>query len=253
MRIPFIAGNWKMNTTVSEATNLVAGLKPLLEPVSGVEKAVCPPFISLSAISELLKGSSIKLGAQNLFYEEKGAYTGEISPLMLQSMCEYVILGHSERRQYFGESNEIVNRKIKAALKAEIKPILCVGENLAQYEAKETDTIVAGQVQMSLKEVPSSQDIVVAYEPIWAIGTGKAATGEQANRVISLIRKTISHMYGDHYATDMRILYGGSVTNDNITEFIGQPDIDGALVGGASLKVDQFASIVSKTAQVKNR
>ena len=251
MRTPFIAGNWKMNTTVAEAVKLVADMKPFLDPITEVEKAACPPFVSLAAVRDALKGSTIKLGAQNLFYEEKGAYTGEVSPLMLAGLCEYVILGHSERRQYFSETNEIVNKKIRAALKAGLKPILCVGENLSQYEARQTENVVVTQIQMSLKDIPQPSGLVVAYEPVWAIGTGKAATGKQANSVIALIRKTVAAMYSNGYASDLRILYGGSVTGDNIVEFIGQSDIDGGLVGGASLKVDQFVSIVSKTAQTK--
>jgi triosephosphate isomerase len=251
MRTPFIAGNWKMNTTVADAVKLVTEMKPLLESISGVEKAVCPPFVSLTSVRDVLKDSSIKVGAQNMFYEDKGAYTGEISPLMLTGLCEYVILGHSERRQYFGESNEIVNRKIRAAIKAGLKPILCVGENLAEYEASGTENVVVSQTRMSLKDIPTPANLVIAYEPVWAIGTGKAATGKQANTVIALIRKTVAEMYGNSFAIDLRILYGGSVTGDNIVEFVGQSDIDGGLVGGASLKVDQFVSIMTKTAQVK--
>lgn len=253
MRTPFIAGNWKMNTTASEAIKLVSEMKPQLEAISDVEIAVCPPFVSLTAIHSLLGGSSIKLGAQNLFYEEKGAFTGEISPLMLTGICNYVILGHSERRQYFGETSEIVSRKIRVALKAEINPILCIGENLAEFEAGKTEEIVTGQLLKSLAGIEASSGLVIAYEPIWAIGTGKAATGERANQVISLIRQTITGMYEKDFAYNLRILYGGSVTSDNIVEFIGQSDIDGALVGGASLKPDQFISIVRQTAQIKNQ
>ncbi len=251
MRTPLIAGNWKMNTTVNEAVKLVSEMKPLLEPITGVEKVVCPPFVSLTAVQQVLKGSSVKLGAQNMYFEEKGAFTGEVSPLMLSGVCEYVILGHSERRQYFYETNEIVNRKIKAALKVGLKPILCVGENLKEYESNTTEKVVTCQVEQSLEGIPTIESMVVAYEPIWAIGTGKAANGDQANAVIGLIRKIIEKMDGKGIAQKIRILYGGSVTADNITEFIGQTEIDGGLVGGASLKVDQFVSIVKQTAQVK--
>lgn len=251
MRTPFIAGNWKMNTTVSEAVKLVSEMKPQLEAIGNIEIAVCPPFISLTAIRDLLKESSIKLGAQNMFYEEKGAFTGEISPLMLAGLCDYVILGHSERRQYFGEMSEIVSRKVKTAIKAGLKPILCIGENLTEFEAGKTEEIVTGQLVKSLAGIDPSPGLVIAYEPVWAIGTGKAATGEWANQVISLIRQTITGLYDKTFAYNLRILYGGSVTGDNIAEFIGQSDIDGALVGGASLKPDQFISIVRQTARVK--
>ncbi len=253
MRVPLIAGNWKMNTTVSEAVKLVGEMQPLLEPINNVEKVVCPPFVSLTAVRETLMGSSVKLGAQNIYYEEKGAYTGEVSPLMLSCLCEYVILGHSERRQYFNETNEIINKKIRAALKIGLKPILCIGESLAQYDAGKTEAVVTDHVTDSLKDIPASNNLVIAYEPIWAIGTGKAATGEQANKIIGLVRKIVARLYGDSFSQSLRILYGGSITGENIAEFIGQPEIDGGLVGGASLKVDQFVSIIKQTAQLKNR
>ena len=246
-----IAGNWKMNTTVSEAVKLVGEMRPLLDPISNVEKVVCPPFVSLAAVREILKGSPVKLGAQNMYFEDKGAFTGEISPLMLTGLCEYVILGHSERRQYFGETNEIINKKVRAALKAGLKPILCVGESLAQYEAGKTEAVVTDHVVGSLKDIPASNNLVIAYEPVWAIGTGKAATSEQANKIIGIVRRIVVKLYGDAFAQNLRILYGGSVTADNITELMNQPEIDGGLVGGASLKVDVFSSIVKQTAQVK--
>ena len=251
MRVPIIAGNWKMNTTVSEAVKLVGEMKSLLDPINNVEKVVCPPFVSLTSVKETLKGSSVKLGAQNMYFEEKGAYTGEVSPLMLAGLCEYVILGHSERRQYFGETNEIINKKIRAALKAGLKPILCVGESLAQYEAGQTEAVVTDHVTGSLKDIPASASLVIAYEPVWAIGTGKAATSGQANKVIGMIRKIVVKLYGESFAQSLRILYGGSVTAENITELMKQPEIDGGLVGGASLKVEPFASIVKQTALVK--
>jgi triosephosphate isomerase len=251
MRVPMIAGNWKMNTTVSEAVKLVGEMRPLLDPISNVEKVVCPPFVSLAAVREILKGSPVKLGAQNMHFEDKGAFTGEISPLMLTGLCEYVILGHSERRQYFGETNEIINKKVRAALKAGLKPILCVGESLAQYEAGKTEAVVTDHVSGSLKEIPASNNLVIAYEPVWAIGTGKAATSEQANKIIGIVRKIVVKLYGDAFAQNLRILYGGSVTADNITELMKQPEIDGGLVGGASLKVDVFSSIVKQTGLTK--
>ncbi len=200
MRMPLIAGNWKMNTTVSEAVKLVGEMRPLLDPINNVEKVICPPFVSLTALREILKGSSIKLGAQNMYFEEKGAYTGEISSLMLGGLCEYVILGHSERRQYFGETNEIINKKVRAALKAGLKPILCVGESLAQYEAGKTEAVVTDHVTGSLKDIPASANLVIAYEPVWAIGTGKAATSEQANKIIGIVRKIVAKLYNDSFA-----------------------------------------------------
>ena len=253
MRVPLIAGNWKMNTTISEAVKLVGDMRPLLEPINNVEKAVCPPFVSLAAVREVLKGSSVKLGAQNMYFEEKGAYTGEISPLMLSGLCEYVILGHSERRQYFNETNEIINKKVRVALKVGLKPILCVGESLAQYEAGKTEAVVTDHVTGSLKDIPASDNLVIAYEPVWAIGTGRAATGEQANKIIGLVRNIVAKLYSGSLAQNMRVLYGGSVTGDNIAEFIGQKEIDGGLVGGASLKVDQFVNIVKQTSHLKNQ
>ena len=224
---------------------------PSLDQLDGVEKVVCPPFISLTAVGELIRGSSVKLGAQNMYFEEKGAYTGEVSPLMLADICEFVIIGHSERRQYFNETNEIVNRKIQAALKINLKPILCIGEKLEEYDTGRTEEVVIGQLNASLSGIASHQGLIIAYEPVWAIGTGRAATGEQANKVIGLIRHNVSELYSDSFAQDLRILYGGSVTPDNTTEFMQQPEIDGALVGGASLKAEQFVSIVRLTSELR--
>lgn len=251
MRLPMIAGNWKMNTTISEAIGLVNEMRRGLDAVSGVDKVICPPFVSLAAVKELLKGSSIKLGAQNLYFAEKGAYTGEISPLMLADLCEFVIIGHSERRQYFGETGESVNKKIRAALKAGLKPILCLGEKLAENEAGRTEEVVTEQLRSSLAGIDYHPDLVIAYEPVWAIGSGKAATANQANKTMGLIRRNFAQLYDKAVAQEIRILYGGSVTADNIAEFMPQAEIDGALVGGASLKADQFLSIVRQTAQVK--
>jgi len=252
MRTPMIAGNWKMNTTVSEAVELVSKMRPGLDKIANVEKVICPPFVSLAAVNELIRGSSIKLGAQNLYFEEKGAYTGEISPLMLAELCEFVIIGHSERRQYFGESGDIVNRKVMAALKANLKPILCVGEKLKENEAGRTEEVISEQLRSSLAGIDSLDTVTVAYEPIWAIGTGRAATGRQANDTIGFLRRSIAGLGTEETAGRMRILYGGSVTADNATEFIKQPEIDGALVGGASLKADQFLSIVTQAAAISS-
>jgi len=252
MRVPMIAGNWKMNTTVCEAIKLVSEMRRGLDQIAHVDKVICPPFISLAAVRELIKGSSIKLGAQNIYFEEKGAYTGEISPLMLTDLCEFVIIGHSERRLYFNETGEITNKKIRAALQVKLKPILCVGEKLEENEAGRTEEIVTGQLRASLAGLDYPNGLIIAYEPIWAIGTGKAATGEQANETVGLIRHSIVELYGEKTAQDMRILYGGSVTAANATEFINQLEIDGALVGGASLKANQFLSIVRQTSEIQD-
>ncbi len=251
MRIPMIAGNWKMNTTVNEAVELVRAMQDELDKVADVDKVICPPFVSLAAASELIKGSSIKLGAQNLFFAEKGAYTGEISPLMVADLCEFVIIGHSERRQYFNETGEIVNKKIVAAFKAGLKPILCIGERLEENEAGRTEEVVTEQLESSLTGIDNLNGLVIAYEPVWAIGTGRAATCEQANETISLIRRNIARLYSDGIAQNRRILYGGSVTAANATEFMKQPEIDGALVGGASLKATEFLSIATQTSAIK--
>ena len=251
MRKLLIAGNWKMNTTLMEAVDLVNEMKEPLDRINGVDKVVCPPFISIAVISEILMDSSIKVGAQNMYFKEKGAFTGEISPAMLIDICEYVIIGHSERRQYFNETDETVNKKGRAALDAGLKPIICVGENLEQNKAGETEKIVTGQLKRALDDISYSPAIVIAYEPIWAIGTGKAATGTDANTTIKIIRNTIADIYNGRAAQDMRILYGGSVTAANIGEFIGQPEIDGGLVGGASLKAKEFISMVEQAASIR--
>ncbi len=252
MRMPVIAGNWKMNTTVSEAVELVNKMVPELDNIKNVEKVLCPPFVSLAAVSELIKGSSIKLGAQNIYFEDKGAYTGEISPLMLAELCQFVIIGHSERRHYFGETGEMVNKKVMAALRVGLKPILCIGERLEENEAGLTEEIVTEQLSSSLAGITDLDGLTIAYEPVWAIGTGRAATGKQANGTIGFIRQTVSQKYRSRIAQDLPILYGGSVTADNIAEFIQQPEIDGALVGGASLKATEFPSIVKQTSEIKS-
>jgi len=246
-----IAGNWKMNTTINEAIELVNEMRLGLDEIDNVDKVICPPFISLAVVRGLIKGSSIKLGAQNLYFEEKGAYTGEISPLMLVDLCEFVIIGHSERRQYFGETGEIVNKKVRMALKVGLKPILCVGEKLGENEAGKTEEVIAGQIGSSLDGIDSLAGLVVAYEPVWAIGTGRAATSKYANETISFIRHNIAELYDETVARNVRILYGGSTTADNAAEFMRQPEIDGALVGGASLKAGQFLSIVKQTSEIR--
>jgi triosephosphate isomerase len=253
MRTPMIAGNWKMNTTVEDAVKLVKKMLPELDKVRDVDKVVCPPFVSLTAVKEIIKGSSVKLGAQNLFYKEKGAYTGEVSPGMLAGLCDYVIIGHSERRQYFGETNETINKKIKAAIESLVKPIFCIGESLEDNEAGKTEEVLTRQTLACCDRLYFFGGMVIAYEPVWAIGTGKSATGEQANKTIGFIRQLVRHRHGGEIADSVRILYGGSVTAANIAEFIREPEIDGALVGGASLKADEFLNIVRQATEIQSK
>jgi triosephosphate isomerase len=243
-RKPIIAGNWKMNNTIAESLALVDAMLPRLQSFSPVERVVCPPFTSLPAISARLRETDIFVGAQNLNPEPKGAFTGEISAAMLEGLATYVIVGHSERRQYFGEDDALVNRKLKAGLAIGLVPIVCVGETLAQREAGEAEATVSKQVRGALAGVDHVSAVVLAYEPIWAIGTGHAATPEGANHTIGLIRRTVADLAGVQVAQGVQIQYGGSVTPDNFAAFIAQPEIDGALVGGASLKADQFLDIV---------
>ncbi len=254
MRTPNIAANWKMHKTVAEARALVQAMMGDLQGLQGVECVLCPPFTALQAVAELVRGTGIAVGAQDMYWEEQGAFTGEISPLMVRELGQYVIIGHSERRQYFGETDETVNRKVHAALAHGLIPIVAVGENLAQNEAGETEAFVSGQVRRGLAGLSPEQArrIIVAYEPIWAIGTGRPATGTDANRIIGgVVRATLGEMFGRDVAEEIRIQYGGSVKPDNIAEFVSQPEIDGALVGGASLKAADFVAIVRTTAEVK--
>mgnify|MGYP001463951825 CR=1 FL=1 len=251
MRIPMVVGNWKMNTTLNESIKLVSDILPEIEDTQSIDRVICPPFISLSTVSRQLEKSSVKLGAQNLFFEEKGAFTGEISPLMLSSLCQFVIIGHSERRQYFNETNAIVNKKMKAAMKVGLKPILCVGENIKENEDGRAEEVVTCQLTEAISGISELNDIVIAYEPVWAIGSGLAANGPQANSIASLVRRILTRCFSEEKARKIRILYGGSVSADNIAEFVSQPEIDGALVGGASLKPIQFIKIVRQTAQIK--
>jgi triosephosphate isomerase len=250
-RTPLIAGNWKMNTKVEEAVTLIKSMQSSLHKIQGVEKVLCPPFVSLAVARAIVKGSSVKLGAQNVFYEEKGAYTGEISPLMLADLCDYVIIGHSERRQYFGETDEIVNKKVKAAVTVGLKSIFCVGETLEENEANQTKEVIGRQLMAVSDRLYLMSGMVIAYEPIWAIGTGKSATADDANRTIGFIRQFISRLHGSGIANTARILYGGSVTASNIADFMRKPEIDGALVGGASLRADEFVSIVKQASEIK--
>jgi triosephosphate isomerase len=245
-RIPFMAANWKMNKTSQEAVVFLSQILPAMRAVKGVEKVVCPPFTVLPALANLLKGTEVGLGAQNMHFEEKGAFTGEVAPAMVKEWCGYVILGHSERRGIFGETDEMVAKKIRAALAVGLVPIVCVGETLSENEAGQTDTVVRRQMKAALTGLSSEQaaKIVVAYEPIWAIGTGRAAQGPDANKVVAgSIRPVLAGLFGNDLAQGTRVLYGGSVTPANIAEFLAEPDIDGGLVGGASLKPDYIELI----------
>ena len=247
MRKPIIAGNWKMNMTPSQAKELVTDLIPLVKDAA-CDVVVCPPYVDIALVAELVKGTNIQVGAQNIHWAEKGAFTGEISAAMLKEAgAAYAIIGHSERRQYFGETDETVNSRTKAALAAGIVPIICVGESLEQRENGETDAVVSGQVKADLADIPGEAvaGLVIAYEPIWAIGTGKTATDEQANETIGLIRETIASLYGQAVADQVRIQYGGSMNPKNVKGLMAQPQIDGGLIGGASLKAADFAQVVN--------
>ena len=246
MRTPIVAGNWKMNKTVEEARSLVFDMSRKLREIGGVEKVLCPPFPALLAVSAMLQGTDIGLGAQNLHWEEKGAFTGEVAPIMVAEFCKYVIIGHSERRAYFGETDETVNKKVRAALAHDLTPIICVGETLDENESGRTGEVVRSQISRGLADVDPTKaaELVIAYEPVWAIGTGRASSGENANAVLAdHIRPALADLFGVETAQAIRIQYGGSVTGTNADEFFGQPEIDGALVGGASLKVDDFVAI----------
>ena len=251
MRRPLVAGNWKMYKTTAEARVLLSELLPGLSVIQEVEIVLCPPYTAILPVASLVEGTAIKVGAQNMHWEVSGAYTGEVAPPMLAEFCKYVILGHSERRAYFGETDVNVNRKVKAALAHHLAPIMCVGETLVENEAGKTKDVVIRQLREGLEGVDAASigSVVIAYEPVWAIGTGRAATGEDANGVIAgFIRAWLAQAYGDTSAQQVRILYGGSVKASNATEFFHYPDIDGALVGGASLKAAEFIPIVRAAA-----
>lgn len=247
MRKPFIAGNWKMNKTIAEAVSLANGLKATLADVTTMELAVCPPATALAAVAQTLAGSNIGVGAQNMYWKDAGAFTGEISPLMVKELAQYVILGHSERRKFFGETDQDVNCKLGAALKHGLTPIVCIGENKEQNLAGETVPVVSTQVRGAFAGISAADavKVVLAYEPVWAIGTGLTAMPEDANRTIKeAIRDVLTELYGAEVAAAIRVQYGGSVKPENIAGFIVMPEIDGALVGGDSLKVDSFTAIV---------
>jgi triosephosphate isomerase len=248
MRKKVIAGNWKMNMNLHQSQKLVSEILNGLGKDSKTEVIVCPPFTSLSEVSSLLKGTQVKLGAQNMYYEESGAYTAEISAEMLKSVgCEYVILGHSERRIIFNEPDDLINKKIKTALTKSLKPIFCIGELLEQRESGKTMEVVSSQVEKGLEGITSEQmkNVIIAYEPVWAIGTGKTATPQQAQEVHLFIRELVAKKYSTSVAENLIIQYGGSVKPDNSGELLSQKDIDGALVGGACLKADSFLSIIA--------
>ncbi len=252
MRKPFVAGNWKMHKTVAEARHLVSEMVPGLQAVSGIDRVLCPPFTTLLAVSALLAGTDIALGAQNMHWEIAGAFTGEVSPSMVAELCKYVIIGHSERRAYFGETDSTVNRKVQSALSHGIVPIVCVGETLQENEARLTEEVILRQIKEGLAriDITDGSTLVIAYEPIWAIGTGRAATAQGANTVIGgVVRSSIAELYGQEVAEAVRILYGGSVKAENAADFFLQSDIDGALVGGASLKAAEFIKIAQAAAQ----
>jgi triosephosphate isomerase len=254
MRIPIIAGNWKMNKTIAQAVQFVEAIKEPLQAIDGVTSVICPTFVCLAPLKQAIGSANIGLGAQNMYFEESGAYTGEVAPGMLEGLCQYVIVGHSERREYFGETDEGVNKKIRAALAHGLTPIVCVGETLELRQAGQTNDWVKAQVVAALKGLTGKQvgSLIIAYEPIWAIGTGVAATTADAQEVIGeVIRPTLTQLYGDGVAQAVRIQYGGSVKPANAAELMSMPDIDGGLVGGASLQADDFVDIVRLTAASK--
>lgn len=247
MRRPIIAGNWKMNKTASEAAALVKGLKDKLKDIRDIDIIVCPPFTSLGEVAKIVQGTNIHLGAQNVYWEDSGAYTGELScPMLKEIGCKYVIIGHSERRSYFGETNENVNKKLKAAFRYNLTPIVCVGERLEQREASKTFEVIREQVENGLDGISLAEikKVIIAYEPVWAIGTGRTATPDEAQEAHSFIRGLFKELYNEETANIVRIQYGGSVKPDNISDLMAKDDVDGALVGGASLKLDSFVKIV---------
>jgi triosephosphate isomerase len=251
MRRPLVAGNWKMNKSVEQATLLVAGMLPGLQAIRTVDRVICPPFTSLMTLAGMLSGTEIGLGAQNLHWKESGAFTGEVSPEMVREFCQYVIIGHSERRALFGETDQTVNLKVKASLAIGLTPIVCVGETPEENEGGKTAAVVSRQVKLGFEGI-SMEDAaktIVAYEPVWAIGTGKAASAEMANDIIGgAVRKNLAELFGSDQAKKIRILYGGSVKGENAAEFFAKSDIDGGLIGGASLKAEDFLKIVEAAA-----
>jgi len=251
MRVPLVAGNWKLNKTVAEARQLVAEMLPGLQAVPSVENLVCPSFMALPAVAEMLNGTGVAVGGQNVFWEDQGAFTGEISPEMLAEFCQYVIIGHSERRAYFAETDQTVNRRTRAALAHGLIPVVCVGETLAENESGSTNQVITRQMSDGLSglQVADASQLVIAYEPVWAIGTGKAAYPQDASRVIGqVIRPALAKLFGEAVSQGVRVLYGGSVKPSNAAEFFNEEEVDGALVGGASLKAADFIGITEAAA-----
>lgn len=248
MRTPIIAGNWKMNTTAEEARALCVEIMRLSNDVAGVDKVVCPPFVHLPLVAETVVGSNILVGAQNVHWEERGAFTGEVSAAMLLPLCTYAIIGHSERRALFCETDATVNQRVRRALDAGLRPIMCVGETLEEREANRTERVLARQIREGLRDIDVPDSFVIAYEPVWAIGTGRAATSAQANDAIGFIRGEVAKLAGGERAAAVRIQYGGSVNPGNAAELLGRPEIDGALVGGACLQAESFAAIIAAAA-----
>jgi triosephosphate isomerase len=250
MRTPIIAGNWKCNMRLQSAFELANSLRERVDDVDGVEKVICPPFIYLATVEAAITMSSVALGAQDVHWEDDVAATGEVGPQQLEELVDYVIIGHSERRHQLGETDEMVNRKVQAALAANIKPIMCIGELLEEREGGQMEDVLIRQTRAGLEGVDIPDEFVIAYEPVWAIGTGRAATPDDAEEAIALVRRQVAVIAGNAKADTVRILYGGSVTPDNIASFVEREEIDGGLVGGASLKADVFSAIIEATARV---
>ena len=250
-RTPVVAGNWKMNTNAATARDLVAAIRlGGIDAIGGVERVICPPFPLLPIVLEAAEGSSLRLGAQDMYWEEKGAFTSAVSAEMLRDFVEYVLIGHSERRAYFGETDESVNRKLKAALAGSLFPVICVGETGEEHGRGETEAVLRHQVHGALRDVELTPAAVLAYEPVWAIGTGVAATAADANAAIGFIRGEVAGLQGASLADQVRVLYGGSVSPANIAEFVAQPEVDGSLAGGASLVADSFVEMVASVARL---
>ncbi len=247
MRTPVIAGNWKMNKTVAEAVALASEIKEKVAGVENVKIIVCPVFTAVKSVADVLKGTNVKVGAQDMYWETSGAYTGEVSgEMLLEAGAEYVIIGHSERRQYFGETNETVNKKLKKALSIGLKPIVCIGETLADRESGATEAVVEKQVREGFVGLTAEEmkGTIIAYEPVWAIGTGKTATAEQAEAVHAFVRNLVAQLWDKETADAVVIQYGGSMKPENVASLLAQPDIDGGLIGGAALKADSFEKLV---------
>ena len=249
MRRSLIVANWKMNCTISEARDLVSSLKPALTKVKGVDVVICPPFIPLGIVAEILDGTDIEVGAQDMYWEENGAYTGEVSPGMVAEVCQYVIVGHSERRQLFGDNDDRVCKKVLAAQQFGLTPIICVGESLDQRDSGCAEQVIEGQLLAAISGSDPTHKVVLAYEPIWAIGTGRAASSNDADLMMNHIRN-VAHTHWGSVGSDMPILYGGSVTHDNVRDYVNCPNIDGVLVGGASLNTDKFHALVQSVAGI---